>query len=143
MCKPDHNQDTPQQCGLHHPGSVHVHGYPRLLLQHPHGRFLVHETPPKHVPPRDRTTVQPEGPSGRRRLRLHGNQEGNARTLTGRENSQRLSDQELVHKWICTSTVHTISLAPPHVRHNISLVADDFGIKYTPKDDANHLLKYP
>ena len=32
-------------------------------------------------------------------------------------------------------------LAPPHVRPHFSLVVDDFGIKYTQKEDADHLLK--
>ena len=32
-------------------------------------------------------------------------------------------------------------MAPPHVRPRFSLVVDDFGIKYTRKADADHLVK--
>ena len=39
MCKPDNNQNPPQQCGLHHLGYVYVRKHPRILLQHPRVDF--------------------------------------------------------------------------------------------------------
>ena len=116
MCKPDHNQDPPQQCGLHHLGYIYVRVHTQLLLQHPRGRFLIHKTPTQHVPPRDFTAVQPKVDSGRICLRLHGYQENNGGTQKGQETSQRPSYQEPGQKWIYNGTTHTVPLAPPHVR---------------------------
>ena len=98
MFKHKHNQDSLQQCDIHHLGCVYVRGRPRLLLQHPHGRFLIHETPTQHVPPRERTAVQPEGYSGFRLIRLHGDQEGDTRTQTFQETSQRPFDHTLLER---------------------------------------------
>ena len=88
------NQDSTQQCGLKHTCNFNVRGHTCFLLKHPHGIFLVHETPPQNLSPRSSTTVQPEGDSCRQQLCLHGNQEGNYRTQTGREASQQPPDQK-------------------------------------------------
>ena len=141
MRKPDHNQDPPQQCRLHHHGDVHVRRYSRFLLQHPHGGFWVHEITAQHVPTRNRRSIQPEGTCSHGRLHLHREQKGNTSIQASRAVRHRPTKKEPSKEWICPGPPQTVPLSPPHVGPRFFLVVDNFVIKYTRKADANHLLK--
>ena len=74
-------------------------------------------------------------------IHLHGNQKRYVWAPTGRYISQKNPTRTINPTWVLRNATHTSGLwRHTHRPTQFTLVVDDFGVKYTTKEDAQHLI---